>query len=121
MSGASLVKIEEILLVTFQDEAGSDTSEALVAQLGDSVVGSGARGVLIDASGLSLVDSYMARILASLVGMSRLLGADAIIAGIRPDVALTMVELGIVMSDIATVLNVDIGLANLRARIGSRA
>ena len=120
MVRASVQKIERMLLVTLQDDATSTEAEDLLTQVGETVVATLALGVLIDVSGLSLVDSYMARALDQLVGMTHILGAEAIIAGIRPEVAIAMVELGIELPGIATALTVDLALANLRRRIGLR-
>ena len=118
MPAASMVRIEQILLVTLQDEASAAEVEDLLAMVGDQVVATAARGVLIDVSTLSLVDSFVARTLASLVAMTRILGAHATIAGMRPEVAIAMVELGAELPQIAAALNVDIGLESLRRRIG---
>jgi rsbT antagonist protein RsbS len=113
-----MVRIEQILLVTLQDEASAGEVDDLLGMVGDQVVATSARGVLIDVSSLSLVDSYLARMLASLAAMTRILGAQAIIAGVRPEVAIAMVELGAELPQIATALNVDTGLESLRQRIG---
>jgi rsbT antagonist protein RsbS len=111
-----IIFIEQILLVTLNDDEAAQDSDDLLTRVGESVVQHAARGVIIDVGALSLVDSYMARILAGLAGMTRLLGAEPIIAGIRPEVALTMVELGIALPELATALNVDAAMANLRQR-----
>ncbi len=119
MPAASMIRIEQILLVTLQDEASAAEIGDLLGMVGDQVVATEARGVLIDLSTLSLVDSFLARMLASLVTMTRILGAQAIIAGMRPEVAIAMVELGAELPQIAAALNVDVGLETLRQRIGS--
>jgi rsbT antagonist protein RsbS len=78
------------------------------------VVRIGATGVLIDVSGLSIVDSFVARVIARLVAMVRLLGADSTIVGLQPAVAITLVELGVPMGHVRTALNAEQGLALLR-------
>ena len=73
-----------------------------------------ARGTLIDVSGLDVVDSFAARVLARLVRMVRLLGAETAIVGISPAVAITLVELGVSMPDVTTALNAEKGMARMR-------
>jgi rsbT antagonist protein RsbS len=121
MTRASLLTVEQILIVTLHDDPTFAEAADLLTQVGDMIVGRSARGLLVDTSGLSLVDSHTARVLGGLIGTAGLLGAEAVIVGIRPEVAITMVELGIELPGVATALNVDLGLAALRARIELRA
>ena len=65
-------------------------------------------------SGLSVVDSFIARIIARMVQMVHLLGSDAVVVGIQPAVAITLVELGVHMGPLDTALNVEQGVAVLR-------
>ena len=69
--------------------------------------------MLIDLSGLDIVDSYVARVLADTAKMARLMGTDTVIVGIRPEVAATLVRMGYAMSGVRTALNVDEGIAML--------
>jgi rsbT antagonist protein RsbS len=117
MAKSTILRIERILLVTLQDDATSSDAADIVVEVGEAVIASAARGVLIDVSTLSLVDSYMGRMLGSLIGMTKLMGAQAVIAGIRPEVAIAMVELGVELPNVATALNIDIAMAALRQRI----
>ncbi len=117
MSAATMMRIENMLLLTLRDEASATEVEELVSLVGDEVVATATRGVLIDVSALSLVDSFVVRTLATLVGMTRILGAQAIMAGMRPEVAIAMVELGAELPQVATVMNVDDGLESLRQRV----
>jgi rsbT antagonist protein RsbS len=112
-----ILRIERILLVTLQDDPTFGDDADIVVEVGEAVIAHAARGVLIDVSTLSLVDSYMGRMLGSLIGMTKLMGAHAVIAGIRPEVAIAMVELGVDLPDVATALNVDSAMAALRQRI----
>lgn len=102
------------LLVTLQGDLGDLAVEALERDVTREVARTLAHGILIDVSGLDVVDSFVARVLARLVRMVRLLGADAAIVGIRPAVAITLVELGASLSDVTTVLNAEQGMARLR-------
>ena len=73
----------------------------------------GARGLVIDISGLDIVDSYVARVLADTGQMARLMGTDTVLAGMRPEVAATLVRMGYRMEGVRTALDVDEALALL--------
>jgi rsbT antagonist protein RsbS len=73
-----------------------------------------ATGVLVDVSGLAVVDSYVARVIARLAAMIGLLGAQAAVVGIQPAVAIALVELGVPMGNVHTALNAEQGMARLR-------
>jgi rsbT antagonist protein RsbS len=109
-----IMRMGSDLLVTLQGDLGDQTVEALERDVTREVARTLAYGILIDVSGLDVVDSFVARVLARLVRMVRLLGADAAIVGIRPAVAITLVELGASMSDVTTALNAEQGMALLR-------
>jgi rsbT antagonist protein RsbS len=120
MRQTSVLRIDRILLVTLHDDTRLAEARDFLIRLGETIAASSAIGVLVDVSGLALVDSYIGRMLATIVGTARLLGAEAMIAGVRPEIAISMVELGIELPDIPAALDVDAGLASLRGRIGHR-
>ena len=102
------------LLVTLQGDLDDVRVESVERLVASEVARTGAHGALIDVSGVDVVDSFVAQVLARLVRMIRLLGAEAAIVGIRPAVAITLVELGISMPDVTTALNAEQGMARLR-------
>lgn len=115
MSGddVSLIRIGDTLLVTLKGDLDDATVIRIESQLTREVARTRATGMLIDVSALEIVDSFIARVLARLVGMIRLLGAQAAIVGIQPAVAITLVELGVPMGHLDTALNAEQGLALL--------
>lgn len=108
-----VMRIADTLLVTLQGDLDDATVIRIENQLTEEVARTGAAGMLIDVSGLTAVDSFVARVLARIVAMIRLLGAQAAIVGIQPAVAITLVELGVPMGHLNTALNAQQGLALL--------
>jgi rsbT antagonist protein RsbS len=109
-----VMRIADTLLVTLQGDLDDATVIRIENQLTEEVTRTGAAGMLIDVSGLTAVDSVVARVLARIVAMIRLLGAQTAIVGIQPAVAITLVELGVPMGHLNTALNAQQGLALLQ-------
>ncbi len=114
MERVPVLKIGDVLLVSIQIDLEDQTAMALQEDLADQIVSTGAQGVLIDISGLDIVDSFIGRMLATIASVSRVLDAETVVVGMRPAVAITLVELGLSLSGIRTALNVERGLAALR-------
>lgn len=108
------MRVGSNLLVTLMGELEDTTVEHIERQVTEEVARTHATGTLIDVSGLDIVDSFVARVIARLVAMIRLLGAEATIVGMRPAVAITLVELGVPMRHVHTALNAEQGMARLR-------
>ena len=113
MNRLPILEIGDALLVCLQVDLDDHTALQLEDDLATRVVDTGARGVLIDISGLEIVDSFIGRMLASIASISRVLDADTVVVGMRPAVAITMVELGLSLGGVHTALDVDKGLALL--------
>jgi rsbT antagonist protein RsbS len=109
-----VIQIGDTLLVALQGDLDDTTVIQIEEQLTREIARTGASGMLIDVSRLSVVDSFIARVLARIVAMVRLLGAQAAIVGIQPAVAITLVELGVPMGHLDTALNAEQGLALLQ-------
>lgn len=118
MERIAILKVQGVLLVTIQVDMHDRLALALQDDLTDRIVRDRARGVLIDISALDIVDSFIGRTLANIAAMSRILDAETVVVGMRPSVAITLVELGLSLPGIRTALNVDLGmeLLNLPAR-----
>ncbi len=114
-----ILALGDVLLVSIQVDLHDRLALELQDSLTERIARSGASGVIIDISLLDTVDSFMARMLANLASMARLLDADVVLAGMQPAVAMTLVELGLSLPGIRTALNVDRGFAALRPSPGA--
>jgi rsbT antagonist protein RsbS len=109
-----ILKIGDVLMVSIQVDLEDETALQLQEALADRIVSTGARGVVIDISALEIVDSFIGRMLASIASISRVLDADTVVVGMRPAVAITMVELGLTLGSVRTALDLEKGMALLR-------
>ena len=113
MDRIPILKVGGNLLVTIQVDMDDQTAMALEDDLAERIVDTGARGVLMDISSVELVDSFIGRMLGNIAAMSRVLDARTVVVGMQPQVAITLVELGLSLPNIVTALNVDAGMAAL--------
>jgi rsbT antagonist protein RsbS len=111
-----IMRVGADLLVTLQGDLDDRAVESIEREVTNEVTRTGAHGVLVDVSGLAVVDSFVARVLARLVGMVRLVGADATLVGISPAVAITLTELGASLGHVSTALTAEQGMALLHRR-----
>jgi rsbT antagonist protein RsbS len=109
-----ILKLGRALLVTIQVDMHDQLATALEEDLTHRIVAVGARGVLIDISALEIVDSFIGRMLDNIAAVSRILDADTVVVGMRPAVAITLVELGLSLTGVKTALNVERGMAMIR-------
>ncbi len=119
MSEIPILKIGDCLLVSIQVDMHDRLAMALQDDLTQRIVADRARGVMIDISALEIVDSFIGRMLNNIAAMSRVLDAVTVVVGMRPAVAITLVELGLALTGVRTALNVDKGLAMIRSIIDS--
>ncbi|UWP78537.1 STAS domain-containing protein [Dactylosporangium fulvum] len=107
MDRVPVLKIGDILLVSIQIDLDDQTALQLQEDLADRIVETGAHGVVIDISALEIVDSFIGRMLSTIAAVSRVLDAETVVVGMRPAVAITLVELGLSLNGVRTALNVD--------------
>src|SRR6202171_1003709 len=112
-----ILKMGAYLLVTIQVDMHDQLALTLQDDLTDRIVKTQAKGVLIDISSLELVDSFIGRMLGNIAAMSRILDAETVVVGMRPAVAITLVELGVSLPGVRTALNVEKGMDLLRASV----
>jgi rsbT antagonist protein RsbS len=114
MDKIPILKIGDILLITIQVDMHDQLAVSLQDDLTARIVKDRAKGVLIDISSLEMVDSFIGRMLGNIAAMSQALGAQTVVVGMRPAVAITIVELGLPMENIETALNVERGVEKLK-------
>jgi rsbT antagonist protein RsbS len=114
MERIPVLRMGEVLLVTVQVDLHDQLALRLQEDLTAAIERFAAKGVLLDISGLEIVDSFIGRMIADISGMSRLLGAATVVVGMQPAVAITLVELGLSLPGVATALNVERGMQLLR-------
>jgi rsbT antagonist protein RsbS len=117
MESIPILRTREFLLVTIQVDMHDRLAMTLQEDLTDQIVRHRARGVLIDISSLEVVDSFIGRMIGNIAAMSRVLDAETVVVGMRPAVAITLVELGLSLPGVRTALNVDKGMDLLRTSI----
>ena len=106
-------------MVTIQIDLYDRLATNLESDLVQMVNKTGASGVLIDISALSIVDSFMGRILGNIGSMSKIMDAETVVVGMQPAVAITLIELGLELKGVHTALNVERGMELLKGKIGS--
>jgi rsbT antagonist protein RsbS len=105
-----ILRIGPTLLATVHIELRDAVAEAFQADVLTAIEKSGSTGLLIDISGLDMVDSYVARIVAETGRMAKLMGTNTVLVGMRPEVSATLIRMGYAMEGVRTALNVDDGL-----------
>src|SRR4051812_6137666 len=114
MERIPILQMGRFLLVTIQVDMHDRLAMNLQDDLTAKVAETGARGVLIDISALDMVDSFIGRMLANIASMTSVLDAATVVVGMRPAVAITLVELGMALPGVKMALNVERGMTLLR-------
>ncbi len=117
MEKIPILRMGQFLLVTIQIDLYDRLALNLEADLVQMVSKTGARGVLIDISVVSIVDSFMGRIIGNIANMSKIMDAETVVVGMQPAVAITLIELGLPLTGVHTALDVEKGMELLRKKI----
>ncbi len=121
MDRIPILKMGDCLLASIQVDMHDRMALTLQDDLTQRIVDTNARGVLIDISTLEVVDSFIGRMLGNIAAMARVLDAHTVVVGMRPAVAITLVELGLSLHGVRTALNVEKGMELVRASIDGSA
>jgi len=117
MEKIPILRMGPFLLVTIQVDLYDRLALNLESDLIEAISKSGAKGVLIDISVVSIVDSFMGRIIGNIASMSKILDAETVVVGMQPAVAITLIELGLPLTGVHTALNVERGMNLLRSKV----
>ena len=120
MERIPILGMGKLLLVTIQVDMHDRLAMTLQDDLTSRIVSSHAKGVLIDISALEMVDSFIGRMLGQIAAMSRVLDAETVVVGMRPAVAITLVELGLSLTGVRTALTIERGIELVRTLIAAR-
>jgi rsbT antagonist protein RsbS len=120
MDRVPILSLGDVLLVSIQVDLQDESVVALQEDLAERIVDSGASGVVIDISAVEIVDSFIGRMFATIASLSKVLDAETVVVGMRPAVAITLVELGLSLQGVRTALDLERGLAALRRRRAER-
>lgn len=112
-----ILKLKDVLIVSVQWELDDQTAIQFQEDLLKKMHETAARGVVIDLTPIDFIDSFIAKVLGDVIGMSGLMGAKVVITGIQPAVAITLIELGIRLEDVLTALDLENGLDKLRQEL----
>lgn len=118
MARVPILRIGGTLIATVQEELHDRDALQLQEELAGQIQRTGARGVLLDVSVVETVDSFLGRMIGDIAMSARLLGAETVVVGMQPAVAITLVELGLELKGVHTALNAEKGIA-LLARFGT--
>jgi rsbT antagonist protein RsbS len=119
MDRIPILQMGKFLLVTIQVDLYDRLAVNLETDLIQMINKTGSKGVLIDISALSIVDSFMGRIIGNIGSMGKIMDAETVVVGMQPAVAITLIELGLELKGVSTALNVEKGMVLLRNKIGS--
>lgn len=119
MERIPILQLGEFLLVSIQVDLHDNLALALQDDLCARVARTAAKGVVVDISALEVVDSFVGRVIAHISGMARILGAETVLVGMRPAVAITLVELGVALSGVRTARDVDSGVRSLQRHLAA--
>ncbi|AXF57345.1 STAS domain-containing protein [Salicibibacter kimchii] len=112
-----ILKLGKYLLISVQVELDDQTALQFQEDLLNRIHEEGSEGIVVDLTSVEMIDSYIAKVIGDVVEMSNLMGAKVVLTGIQPSVAITLVEMGITLSEVPTALNLEQGLEKLQQEL----
>ena len=121
MDRIPILRLGSVLIVSVQGDLADAVAVALRHDVGTAVSSGGVTGVILDVSGVAIVDSYLGRVLTEIAADCSLLGASTVVAGIKPVVAITLVEMGLRLDGARTARSLEAAVAMLGADVAPAA
>ena len=121
MERIPILRMGDCLLVTIQVDMHDRLAITLQDDIMEKIAETRAKGLVVDISALEIVDSFIGRVIGNIAGMSRILDTRTVVVGMRPAVAITLVELGLSLPGVITALNVERGIALVRSTANGTA
>ena len=121
MAEVTMMKIGSTLIVPIQVELHNAAAVQVQQDIISNIERTGVRGLLVDVSKLVIVDSFLGRLIGDTAAMARVMGCQTVVVGLQPEVAITLMELGMYLEGIYTALNTETGLEFLERVIGDKA
>lgn len=118
MYEVTILKIGDYLIVPIQTELHDLAARSLQEGILKRIEKVGARGLLIDVSAVTIIDSFLGRVLMDTAAMARLMGTQTVIVGMKKEVVLTLLHLGLELKNLHTALNIEDGLCLLNRLTG---
>jgi rsbT antagonist protein RsbS len=118
MGEVTILSIGSNIIVPIQVELHDHNARKLQTEILDKIEKAGAKGLIIDVSAVSIIDSFMGRLLVETAKMAKLMGAETVLAGMKKEVVLTLISLGLTMKTLHTALNIEDALAILKCLTG---
>jgi rsbT antagonist protein RsbS len=118
MGEVTILKIGKNLIVPIQIELHDQSARKLQRDILNYIEKTGAQGLLIDVSAVSIIDSFLGRLLVETAKMAKLMGTETVLVGMKKEVVLTLIHLGLTMKNLHTALNIEDGLALLKSLTG---
>lgn len=108
-----ILTIGDTLIAAIQGELSDSVAERFQQDVLTRIERSGATGLMLEISALEIVDTYVARVLADTARMASLMGTRTVVAGMRPEIAATLVQMGYDLEGIEAALDADHALEKL--------
>lgn len=121
MDRIPILRLGSVLIVSVQGDLADAVAVALRHDVGAAVSSGRVTGVILDVSGVAIVDSYLGRVLTEIAADCSLLGASTVVAGVKPAVAITLVEMGLRLDGARTARSLEAAVALLGADVAPTA
>jgi rsbT antagonist protein RsbS len=119
MSEIAILTIGSVIIVPLQVELHDQAARNLQRNILNKIERINAKGLLMDVSGVNIIDSFLGRLLVETAKMAGLMGAETVLVGMKKEVVLTLIHLGMIMKDVRTAMNLEDGLTLLNRLTGN--